>query len=182
MERLSDPSEQRSVLRRARQKNARRFGSESQHQARDDDEDFNPWWTQSSVHEMEKSFQEMEAKLSKFAMFEHEKLDFNRRTGLNEDDLWSTCAEAKDLYDKDLAMFVDARSDYDFLASKVVGAVHASEVLSTQLNPEQSVIVYSDNGGSLMSRCKFVARELRLVLGIQVCENFLATRVMKVPS
>mmetsp|Transcript_34895 Transcript_34895/g.81611 ORF Transcript_34895/g.81611 Transcript_34895/m.81611 type:complete len:388 (+) Transcript_34895:67-1230(+) len=181
MEKLSDPIEQRSVLRRIRMKAGGSSRSRAGQPSSDDEAEWNePWWAQSTVHDMEKAFRDMEARLSRMGVFEHEKLNYNRRTGVNEDSLWISCEDAKELFDKDLVIFVDARNDVDFEASQIVGAINVPghtfhQIASLEMmptfrniieNPEQSVIVYSDNG-SHMSRCVAVARSLRVAEGMQ---------------
>lgn len=167
MEKLVDPMEQRVALRRAKSKALGRDVGLNEN-------DGQYWWQQASVDEMEKAFRDMESRLEKQGIFDQEKQGFVRATGVNEDTLWITAESAKDLYDKDLALFIDARDVSDFAKSHVDGAHslpgHTMEQLSTLTytstfrliveNPEQNVIVYSDNG-SQMSRCINVARALR---------------------
>jgi len=144
--------------------------------------DFDPdagtrWWEQASVDEMEKAFRDMEQKYEKMGFFDVDSNFISRSTGVDEDALWITAEAAKDLYDKDLALFFDSRNTSDFEVSHVTGARampgHTMEQLagieSTPAfrealgNPEQTMIVYSDNGSKL-SRCVNVSRALPLKL------------------
>lgn len=169
MEKLTDPVEQRVALRKARQK---ALGQDVGGPA--DGTDLTPWWKEASVDDMEKAFREMEQKFQKMGLFDHDKRGWEQSTGVSEDELWISCEQAKDLLQRDLAFFVDARNTTDFQVSRARGAYslpgHTMEQLygieSTNTfnmiveSPEQTVIVYSDNG-SQMSRCIHVSRALR---------------------
>jgi len=157
---LSNPIEQRMALRRARRKAA------GEHVVEHNGEN---WWEQATVDEMEKTFREMENKFEKMGVF-----DYQKQSGLDDERVWISPTDAKDLLERDLAIFLDSRDVTDFDVSHVRGAHslpgHTMEQLFSiertrafQLviqNPEQSVIVYSDNG-SKMSRCTNVAQTLR---------------------
>lgn len=166
-EKLAEPMDQRVALRRAKGRaEGRTVGLDEAIGER--------WWEQATVDEMEKSFREMESKLEKMGIFAHEKKLVQNEIGIDEDALWITPEAAKDLLEKDLAIFLDSRNTSDYDVSHVRGAHslpgHTMEQLarieftpSFRLiveNPEQTVIVYSDNG-SKMSRCVHVARALR---------------------
>merc|ERR1711924_34804 len=126
---------------------------------------------------MEKVFRDMEQKYEKMGFFDVDRRFISRNTGIDEDVLWISVEAAKDLYDKDLALFFDSRNTTDFDVSHVRGARampgHTMEQLagigSTPAfrealgNPEQTMIVYSDNGSKL-SRCVHVSRALRMSL------------------
>lgn len=169
MEKLTDPVEQRVALRKARR---RALGQDVS--GTGDGMDLPSWWEAASVDEMEKAFREMEEKFQKMGLFDHDKRGWEQSTGVSEDELWISCEQAKDLLQRDLAFFVDARNTSDFQVSRAQGAYslpgHTMEQLygieSTTTfkmiveNPEQTVIIYSDNG-SEMSRCIHVSRALR---------------------
>lgn len=168
METLSDPMKQRTALRKAKRK-ARQVDLPEI-----DSDDDSPWWAEATVDEMEKKFREMEKQYESMGFFGMDKRARDRRTGVDEDLLWISVEAAKDLFDKDLALFVDSRNTTDYDVSHVEGAKclpgHTMEQLynierhpvfrEVTENPEQNVIVYSDNGSKL-SRCTNVAGALR---------------------
>jgi len=177
MQTLSDPMEQRVALRRARQ---RATGVDS-----GPDEGVR-WWEAASVDEMERAFRDMEQKYDKMGFFDIDRQVLAGRTGVDEDQLWASPELGRDLLQKDLAIFLDSRNTTDFDVSHVRGAHSLPGHTMDQLvniemtpafrlvmgNPEQTVIVYSDNGSKL-SRCVNVARALR------TSPRILAQRVLR---
>lgn len=165
MQELTDLMRQRIALRRARRKATGR-GSAMLEEKK--------WWEQATVDEMEKSFREMEKQYEQMGVFEFQKRSTKKQFGVEEERLWISPEEAKGLFDMDLAIFLDARDTSDVGVSHVCGAHslpgHTMEQLANVertaayevvvQNPEQSVIVYSDNG-SRLSRCTNVAQALR---------------------
>lgn len=165
MEQLLEPMQQRVALRKARRKATGKDSLVLEEEK---------WWEQATVDDMERTFREMEQRYEQLGVFEFQKLRTKKQFGVDDDSLWITPQDAKDLLDKDLVIFLDARNTTDFEVSHVVGAHslpgHTMEQLRSvertpafQLvvqNPEQSVVVYSDNG-SMMSRCTNVAQALR---------------------
>jgi len=153
MQTLSEPLEQRAALRRARQGLGSGLGAVR---------DTAPWWDQATVDEMEESFRDLERQYSRMGFFEAEQL-------------WISPEAAHRLLQRDLTIFLDARDVRDFEVSHVHGAHslpgHTLEQLAgleftktfgiVVQSPEQSVVVYSDNGSQL-SRCAHVAQALRL--------------------
>jgi len=174
METLSDPMTQRTALRKAKRKAREADFPEI------DPDDNSPWWAEASVDEMEKKFREMEKQYETMGFFGMDKRARDRATGVDEDLLWISVEAAKDLFDKDLALFVDSRNTTDYDVSHVEGAKclpgHTMEQLynierhpvfkEVTDNPEQNVIVYSDNGSKL-SRCTNVAGALRQIRVVQ---------------
>lgn len=168
METLSEPMDQRVALRKAKTKAGGKDNGPTTGEH---------WWQQASVDEMEKAFREMEAKMQKMGFFDADRTWMSFAQGVNEDSLWITVEAAKNLLDKDLALFFDARNTTDFDVSHVEGARSMPGHTMGQLasiektaafkeaarNPEQTMVVYSDNGSQL-SRCVYVARALRMRL------------------
>eukprot|EP00747_Dinoflagellata_sp_TGD_P171742 gnl/TRDRNA2_/TRDRNA2_206516_c0_seq1.p1 gnl/TRDRNA2_/TRDRNA2_206516_c0~~gnl/TRDRNA2_/TRDRNA2_206516_c0_seq1.p1 ORF type:complete len:627 (+),score=96.58 gnl/TRDRNA2_/TRDRNA2_206516_c0_seq1:2-1882(+) len=165
MQVLLDPMQQRLALRKARRKAT---GKDS---ATLDEE---KWWEKSTVDEMEQSFREMEQRYQSLGVFEFEKKKAKKQFGVDEEQLWISVEDANALLINDLVIFLDSRDTKDFDVSHVAGSYSMPGHTLQQLrnldqtaafelavqNPEQSIIVYSDNG-SRLSRCTNVANELR---------------------
>merc|ERR1711924_472525 len=75
-----------------------------------------------TVDDMEKAFREMEQKYEKMGFFNADRSLMTRSTGVDEEALWISAEAAKNLYDKDLALFFDSRNTTDFDVSHVRGA------------------------------------------------------------
>eukprot|EP00747_Dinoflagellata_sp_TGD_P088236 gnl/TRDRNA2_/TRDRNA2_163927_c0_seq2.p1 gnl/TRDRNA2_/TRDRNA2_163927_c0~~gnl/TRDRNA2_/TRDRNA2_163927_c0_seq2.p1 ORF type:complete len:227 (+),score=40.96 gnl/TRDRNA2_/TRDRNA2_163927_c0_seq2:176-856(+) len=165
MEAISDPTDQRSVLRRIRRKAGGLAASE---------EDLRPWWMEATVENMEKKFREMERQMEKMGLFQYEASGFSELTGVDESELWIDPEKALELHMNSQILMLDSRNTSDYDVSRAKGALslpgHTMEQLQNiernvvfQLvvgDPEKVVVVYSDNG-SQMSRCVHVARALR---------------------